>query len=102
MLFQKESSTSIKYDCFFQKFSEGHKELQPTAFFVQTKLKKGRVGIGYNFKSADATRGEMKITIFDNGENVPQSYFEEVYSALKQYVCQRGLTILEEVVKSEY
>lgn len=89
-------------DCFFQKFNEGHKELQPTTFFAQTKLRKGRVGIGYDFKSADARRGELRIAVFDNGENIPQNHFDAVYSALKQYVCQRGSTILEEAVKPEY
>jgi hypothetical protein len=89
-------------DCFFQTFCNGHKELQPTEFFVQTRLKKGRAGIGYSFKSADATDGELRVSVFDNGENVPQEQFEAVYSKLREYVCQRRLAILDEGVKPEY
>lgn len=89
-------------DDFFQTFCEGHKELQPTEFFVQTRLKKGRMGIGYSFKSVDAPDGELRVSVLDNGENIPQDQFDDVYSKLRQYVCQRGLTLLDEGIRPEY
>ena len=89
-------------DDFFQTFCEGNKELQQTYFFVQTRLNEGRVGIGYSFKSVDAPGGELRISVFDNGENVPQDQFDLVYAQLRQYVCQRGLAILDEGTRPEY
>jgi hypothetical protein len=87
---------------FFQAFNEGDKELKRTDFFVQSRLKKGRVSFGYHFKSTDSLEGELNISVLDNGENILQAQFNEVFTRLRSYVCEKGMTILDEGVRPEY
>lgn len=95
------------YECntlqdFFNTFYEGDKEVNPERFSVQTRLKKGRATISYNFKSKDSPEGELIVSVTDNGENIPQKEFEKFYLKFKDYVSQQGLEITEEKVFKEY
>jgi len=97
-----KSASETSLDNFFRNFYEGSRELESTGFFVQRRLKKGRIGLGYNFRPSDAIIGELDVTIFDNGENIPEQQVEEIYSKLKQYIKDNKLKIIEEVQKKEY
>lgn len=87
---------------FFTTFYEGDTEIQSTEFFVQTRLIRGRAGISYKFNSRESDKGELKITIFDNGENIPQLQLDNIYSKIKQHVSEKNLIIIEEGTKKEY
>ncbi|MBS3094916.1 hypothetical protein J4474_04580, partial [Candidatus Pacearchaeota archaeon] len=80
---------------FFQNFDEGDRNLTPTNFFVQARLRKGRLGIGYKFESENSSNGEMTISVMDNGEKIPSDEFSEIYSTIRNYLSQRT-NILEE------
>lgn len=93
---------------FFGAFTEGHRELRDRHFFAQTRVRPptgnagGRILVSYRFDSKDDLEGTLRVSVSDNGEDVPQDLFDEVFSTLKKYVLEQGLLIIEEDVKPEY
>ncbi len=86
---------------FFRTFNEGNRDLSDP-FYVQTRLENGRAGISYSFESLEATEGKIWVAVLDNGENAPQAFVDAVHSKIRNYLCGKGLEILEEGTKSEY
>jgi len=87
---------------FFTIFCEGCRELSPLDFFVQTRLKKGRLGLGYTFTSKETEKGELRVSVIDNGENIPQAQFNDIYSLLRKYIIQNQMSITGEEIRPEY
>ncbi len=89
-------------DDFFSVFPEGDRKLSLTYFFVQRRIDpKRRIGIRYAFKSIEDTKGSIGFSVFDNGENVPQELFDNVYSALRGCVVDEKLKINDEILQKE-
>jgi hypothetical protein len=87
---------------FFEAFPEGHRELVPAYFYVQKRLSpKGRMGISYRFP-VHSDVGRIRISVMDNGENVPESFLDEVCSAVRDCVANKGLKIVDEGNAKEY
>ena len=90
-------------DDFFRTFPEGSRELDLLTFFVQNRIKQGgRLAVGYFFGSDTHPDGELRTTIFDNGENIPFELRNQVYQALKHYFLKTEIQVLEEATGKEY
>lgn len=96
-------------DELFHTFNEGDKNLSTNNFFVQARavtpnarISAGRIALSYGFKSGQDTAGELKAAVLDNGENVPEELFCDIYDKLRRYALQCGFKVVKEETKKEY
>ena len=86
-------------ESFFEVFNEGSKRFDDKYFFVQTRLKKGRIGFSYD---SSEDNGELKLSIYDNGEKLSEEEFNNNTRELKKYLQSKNISILEEGTRPEY
>jgi hypothetical protein len=71
-------------------------------FAIQTRFsggymgRMGRIGIRYEFETENAEDGLVRFWVSDNGDDVPQKRFDEVYSSLRKYIVGKNLRIIKE------
>ena len=53
------------------------------------KGSRGRIVMSYRFESEPI--GRFIVRAYDNNENVPQKWLDDIYSAVEEYVTNRNL-----------
>ncbi|MDO8556578.1 MAG: hypothetical protein Q7R96_05400 [Nanoarchaeota archaeon] len=84
---------------FFYVFSEGSKQWDLHAFFVQTRMNRGgRIGLSYGHVPV---MNELRVSVYDNGEDISETLVKEVIGKILAYAVQKDLSVVRKPVIKE-